>query len=59
MESLESANDVLQQRVNILENTVSEQEELIATLQAMDNTTVDRLQTVEMDLGEVEVEVQG
>ena len=66
MESIESANNVLQQRVNILESTVSEQEHIIAMLQAIDNTTADRLQTVETDLqtmetdlGDVEVEVQG
>ena len=59
VEGLESANNVLQQRVNILENTVSEQEQMIATLQAMDNSTIDRLQGVEEDLGEVEVNVQG
>ena len=59
MEGLESANNILQQRVDILENTVTEQEQIIATLQATDNTTVDRLQTVEQDLREVEVDVQG
>ena len=59
MESLELINSLLQQRVNILENTVAEQEQMIETLRAAFNTTVDRLQTVEDDLEEMEVDVQG
>ena len=59
MESLELTNSLLQQRVNVLETTVAEQEQMIETLLAADNATVDRLQTVKEELEEVEVDVQG
>ena len=59
METLETANNVLQEEVDTLKIAAAEQEQINTDLQASDNSTNDRLQVVEVDLQEVEVAVQG
>ena len=59
METLETANNVLQEEVDTLKSAAAEQDQTNADLQATDNSTNDRLQVVEVDLQEVEVAIQG
>ena len=59
VESLEAKNSVLREEIDVLQNTVAQQEQIIADLQLVDNSTSDRLEVVETDLQGVEGDLQG
>ena len=57
--ALETANSILQEEVDTLKSAAAQQEQINSGLQASDNFTNDRLQVVESDLQQVEIDVQG
>ena len=59
VDTLETENSILQEKVDNLEGAAAQQDQINTYLQANDNSTNDRLQVVETDLQEVEVAVQG
>ena len=57
--ALETANNILQEKVDTLESAAPQQDQINTDLQANDNSTNDRLQVVETDLQQMEVDLQG
>ena len=49
MESVEAENSAFRDEIDALENTVAQQEQIIADQQLVDNSTSDRLEALEVD----------